>query len=225
MHPSVLELKKNCPPELIIYIVGSKADLYRHRQVTSDLARLSLHNWFPPPTPPPPPPPPAPSTLSYIRPRFTSFPGLRSPPFVSNSTPSPVSPEGPAYLDLPPNRSSALQRSKTAAQTRTKAAGSLTRSTSTGTRTPQSSRFGSHLAAAWNDNNDNSSNSIEEAEEDEEDDREWGLSKGMELFEVSAKDDIGTQSLPSECTLMNSSFQASKIYLSISFPQLLFERT
>ena len=45
----------------------------------------------------------------------------------------------------------------------------------------------------WNDNNnDNSSNSIEEAEEDEEDDREWGLSKGMELFEVSAKDDIGT---------------------------------
>ena len=194
-HPSVLELKKNCPPELIIYIVGSKADLYRHRQVTSDLARLSLHNWFPPPTPPPPPPPPAPSTLSYIRPRFTSFPGLRSPPFVSNSTP-PVSPEGPAYLDLPPNRSSALQRSKISAQTRTKAAGSLSRSTSTGTRTPQSSRFGSHLVqpAGWNDN-DNSSNSIEEAEEDEEDDREWGLSKGMELFEVSAKDDIGMESL------------------------------
>ncbi|KIM45946.1 hypothetical protein M413DRAFT_298340 [Hebeloma cylindrosporum] len=191
------ELKKNCPPELIIYIVGSKADLYRHRQVTSDLARLSLHNWFPPPTPPPPPPPPAPSTLSYIRPRFTSFPGLRSPPFISNATPSPVSPEGPAYLDLPPNRSSALQRSKTSAQTRTKAAGSVSRSTSTGTRTSQSSRFGSHFghAAVWNDNNDNSSNSIEEAVEDEEDDREWGLSKGMELFEVSAKDDIGIQNL------------------------------
>src|SRR6266498_4613702 len=45
---SVLELKKNCPPELIIYIVGSKADLHRYRQVTPDLARLSLHNWFPP---------------------------------------------------------------------------------------------------------------------------------------------------------------------------------
>ncbi|PPR03884.1 hypothetical protein CVT26_000882, partial [Gymnopilus dilepis] len=77
---------------------------------------------------------------------------------------------------------------------------SLTRSsTSTGTRTPQSSRFGSHFGlngVPWNDNNnDNSSNSIEEAEEDEEDDREWGLSKGMELFEVSAKDDIGIQNL------------------------------
>jgi len=38
---------------------------------------------------------------------------------------------------------------------------------------------------------DNSSNSIEEADEDADDDSEWGLSKGMELFEVSAKDDIG----------------------------------
>lgn len=194
------ELKKNCPPELIIYIVGSKADLYRHRQVTSDLARLSLHNWFPPPKPPPPPPPPAPSTLSYIRPRFTSFPGIRSPTFIAPSTtPSPVSPEAPAYLDLPPNRPSALNRSKTTAQSRPKTSSSLTRSntSTTGTRTPQSSRFGSHFgnAAGWNENNDNSSNSIEEAEEDEEDDREWGLSKGMELFEVSAKDDIGIQNL------------------------------
>ena len=183
----VLELKKNCPPELIIYIVGSKADLHRHRQVTSDLARLSLHNWFPPPEPPTPPPAPPPSTLSYIRPRFTSFPGLRSPPFIS--TPS-VSPEGPAYLDLPSNRSSGLQRSKTTAQTGPKTSRSLTRST---TSRPQSSRFGSSgQNAAWNDNIDNSSNSIEEADEDADDDcAEWGLSKGMELFEVSAKDDIG----------------------------------
>jgi hypothetical protein len=183
----VLELKKNCPPELIIYIVGSKADLHRHRQVTSDLARLSLHNWFPPPKPPTPPPQPPPSTLSYIRPRFTSFPGLRSPPFIS--TPS-VSPEGPAYLDLPPNRSSGLQWSKTTAYTGPKTSRSLTRST---TSRPQSSRFGSSgQNAAWNDNNDNSSNSIEEADEDADDDSaEWGLSKGMELFEVSAKDDIG----------------------------------
>ncbi|KAF8803756.1 ras-domain-containing protein [Phlegmacium glaucopus] len=193
------ELKKNCPPELIIYIVGSKADLHRNRQVTSDLARLSLHNWFPPPKPPTPPPPPPPSTLSYIRPRFTSFPGLRSPAFTStpSPSPSPVSPEAPAYLDLPSNRSSGLQRSKTTAQTRPITAGSLTRS-STSSRTPQSSRFGSHFGhtAGWNDNNDNSSNSIEEANEDADDEcGEWGLSKGMELFEVSAKDDIGIHSL------------------------------
>jgi len=31
--------------------------------------------------------------------------------------------------------------------------------------------------------------------EDGEDGREWGLSKGMELFEVSAKDDTGIQNL------------------------------
>ncbi|KAF9481983.1 hypothetical protein BDN70DRAFT_485050 [Pholiota conissans] len=196
-YPSAIELKKNCPPELIIYIVGSKADLYKHRQVTPDLARLSLHNWFPPPKPPAPPPPPAPSSLSYIRPRFTSFPGLRSPPFIAIPTP-PVSPEGPAYLDLPPGHSSGLQRSKTTStQARPRATGSLSRSTtnSTGTRTPQSSRFGSHFGhGAWNDHNDNSSNSIEEAEEDD-DDSEWGLSKGMELFEVSAKDDTGIQNL------------------------------
>lgn len=188
----MVELKKNCPPELIIYIVGSKADLYRHRQVTSDLARLSLHNWFPPPRPPTPPPPPAPSTLSYIRPRFTSFPGLRSPTSV---TPPPISPETPAYLDLPSSRASAVQRSKMSVQTRSATTGSLTRSTtSTGTRTPQSSRFGSHFGhpVGRNENGDNSSNSIEEADENEdEDEREWGLSKGMELFEVSAKDDLG----------------------------------
>lgn len=32
----------------------------------------------------------------------------------------------------------------------------------------------------------------EEEETDEASDQEWGLNKGMELFEVSAKDDIGT---------------------------------
>ncbi|XP_006460125.1 hypothetical protein AGABI2DRAFT_191893 [Agaricus bisporus var. bisporus H97] len=194
------ELRKNCSPELIIYIVGAKADLHHRRQVTSDLARLSLHNWFPPPKPPPPvPPPPPPSTLSYIRPRFTSFPGLRS-----HSAPScsPVSPETPAYLDLPSSRASALQRSKTTMQTRPRTANSLTRSNaSSGSRTPQSSRFGSHFGfgGGWDAHGDNSSNSIEEEDEyavdPESDEGEWGLSKGMELFEVSAKDDVGIQGL------------------------------
>ncbi|KAF5387785.1 hypothetical protein D9615_000045 [Tricholomella constricta] len=194
------ELKKNCPPELIIYIVGSKADLYRSRAVTPDLARLSLHNWFPPPKPPTPPPPPPPSTLSYIRPRFTSFPGLRSPP----ATPPPIAPETPAYLDLPPNRSSALQRSKTAAQTRSRTTGSgLARANTTAiSRTPQSSRFsqyGPSSGSSWVDSNDTSSNSINEDDEDGvegcAEEREWGLSKGMELFEVSAKDDLGIENL------------------------------
>jgi len=188
---SVLELKKNCPPELIIYIVGSKADLHRNRQVTPDLARLSLHNWFPPTKPSSPPPLPQSSTLSYIRPRFTSLPGLLSPTF-KNTPPIAASPppEAPAYLDLPSDRS-ALNRRISLQSRQTKNNGSGIRSSaSSGTRTPQSSRFGSHLVHTP-ESIDNSSNSIEEADEDEDDDSEWGLSKGMELFEVSAKDNIG----------------------------------
>ncbi|KAG6879501.1 hypothetical protein C0992_001997 [Termitomyces sp. T32_za158] len=208
------ELKKNCPPELIIYIVGSKADLYRNRAVTPDLARLSLHNWFPPPKPPAPAPPPPPSTLSYIRPRFTSFPGLRSPPVV----PTPIPSETPAYLDLPPNRSYGNQRHKTVAQTRPRTGGGgsgssgITRTNSLATSrtcTSQSSRFslfGPSSGGSWPDSGETSSNSINEDDEDalvfESEEREWGLSKGMELFEVSAKDDTAI-------------FQASEISLAI----------
>jgi hypothetical protein len=36
-----------------------------------------------------------------------------------------------------------------------------------------------------------SGSGADEYEDDELDDREWGLEKGMELFEVSAKDDTG----------------------------------
>ncbi|KAG9317183.1 P-loop containing nucleoside triphosphate hydrolase protein [Chiua virens] len=191
------ELKKNCPPELIIYIVGSKADLHHQRQVTADLARLSLHNWFPPPRPPspPPPPPPPPSTLSYIRPRFTSFTSIRSVPLsftpVKSSPPHSASYLDPAISDSLKrcNTSNCLPRSKTAG------AVTLNRSkTIEGSRSTQA-QFGSHLgrfAGRWNDSTD-SSNSLDE--EEAEDDQEWGLLHGMELFEISAKDDLGIQSL------------------------------
>jgi hypothetical protein len=64
---------------------------------------------------------------------------------------------------------------------------------------PQMSRFGSHFGMqtgnGWNEIVDNSSNSLPEDDEDDEDEgneeQQWGLSKGMELFEVSAKDDLG----------------------------------
>ncbi|KAJ7667677.1 P-loop containing nucleoside triphosphate hydrolase protein [Mycena polygramma] len=190
------ELKKNCQPELIIYIVGSKADLAPYRQVTSDLARLSLHNWFPPPRRPTPPPPPQLSTLSYIRPRFTSFPGLRSPPV---SPPARPTPDAPAYLDLQSNNRVALSRSNS-----TQSRPQLTTAVSSARPTPvrQQSRFGSHFgiqAGGWSELHDSSTNSLNEEDEqvvdDPEDDSEWGLSRGMELFEVSAKDDLGIQNL------------------------------
>ena len=60
------------------------------------------------------------------------------------------------------------------------------------------SHFSSHFglragAGAYTDGLDGSSNSVPEEEDEEEaiDDQEWGLEKGMSLFEVSAKDDYG----------------------------------
>jgi len=40
-----------------------------------------------------------------------------------------------------------------------------------------------------------SGSGADELDEDELDEREWGLEKGMELFEVSAKDDTGITQL------------------------------
>ncbi|KIN95701.1 hypothetical protein M404DRAFT_301057 [Pisolithus tinctorius Marx 270] len=197
------ELKKNCSPDLIIYIVGSKADLHRQRQVTSDLARLSLHNWFPPPRPPSPPPPPPPSsTFPYIRPRFTSFTSIRSVPL--NNTPTKSSPPHSAsYLDPAVSTTPALQHSSVGFS-RSKTTGGLSQHKSKATSLHRSrtvvetarsdqSRYGSHFGrygGNWNDATETSSNSLPEDEEFE-DDQEWGLEKGMELFEVSAKDDLG----------------------------------
>jgi hypothetical protein len=47
--------------------------------------------------------------------------------------------------------------------------------------------------SAWSDAVDSSSNSMNEEDEDDlgRDDEVWGLHKGMELFEVSSKDDFG----------------------------------
>ncbi|TRM68456.1 P-loop containing nucleoside triphosphate hydrolase protein [Schizophyllum amplum] len=203
------ELHKNCSPELIIYIVGAKADLQHCRQVTSDLARLSLHNWFPPPRPPSPPPPPPPSTLSYIRPRFTSFPGLRSPP----PSPAPLPSESPPRMEIPVSQSSALQpsalqrRNTAAVQQRSRprfhSTAGLNRSKTVdaGLLPQTTSRFGSHFgnaAGGWKEL-DSGSASIKEDEGnivvEERDEPEWGLTEGMQLFEVSAKDDVGIEQL------------------------------
>lgn len=193
------ELKKNCSPDLIIYIVGSKADLQHHRQVTSDLARLSLHNWFPPPRPPSPPRPPQPppaSTFSYIRPRFTSFTSVRSVPLLSSVKP-PLTPSTETE-DSQESRSSGVARSTTTphfTRPRAKSGGLLlpqASSTAVPVRnTPSrfSAQFGGNGYGVTYE--DTSSNSHFDDEDDDTDSQEWGLEKGMELFEVSAKDDMG----------------------------------
>ncbi|THH06801.1 hypothetical protein EW145_g3836 [Phellinidium pouzarii] len=200
--------------------VGSKADLNRSRQVTPDRVRLSLARWFPPPPPPSPPAPitPHPSTLSYIRPRFTSFTPSRSVP-VSSLAPK-------AMDDNSLSRPSELRRSTTAfpritadwafSNGQALSAEPLRRANSSNTTSSSRrqkvtdvngdpvtrSRFGSYFGlrtgtGGFMDGLDGSSNSVPEEDEIEgcEDDREWGLEKDMSLFEVSSKDDRGVKNL------------------------------
>ncbi|KAI0299728.1 P-loop containing nucleoside triphosphate hydrolase protein [Multifurca ochricompacta] len=174
VHGWLRELKKNCPTDLITYIVGSKADLSHLRQVSSDLARLSLHQWFPPPRPPPPPPPPPQlSAFSYIRPRFTSFTSIRSAPLTMSSPSKPSPPDShSSSLDTPPSRAGAALR-------RAQTGGASARGNSPWTEAPDHE----------------SGSGMDEYDDDTGDEREWGLEKGMELFEVSAKDDSGISQL------------------------------
>ncbi|KAI0313607.1 P-loop containing nucleoside triphosphate hydrolase protein [Amylostereum chailletii] len=195
------ELKKNCAADLIIYIVGSKADLHAYRQVSSDLARLSLHQWFPPPRPPTPPPPPQqqPSTFSYIRPRFTSFTSIRSVPLPLTSTTKPSPPESNSSSAEGASRTAGLKRANTTSPTHpaAKSTGALALNRTKSASGIPFSRFGNAPTRGWNDVavETDSHSLIEDYEDEEAEDGEWGLSKGMELFEVSAKDNVGINSL------------------------------
>jgi hypothetical protein len=57
--------------------------------------------------------------------------------------------------------------------------------------TPNSSRLGYRNSYFENAADTDSSLGGEEPMDDDEESQEWGLAKGMELFEVSAKDDTG----------------------------------
>ncbi|KAJ8483297.1 hypothetical protein ONZ51_g4798 [Trametes cubensis] len=160
------------------------------------------------PTPPPPPPPP--STFSYIRPRFTSFTSIRSVPALTSPKTFSPPPEVESFNDP---RSSGMKRSNTQAYTRPRAKSGdllLPRSNSTTANTrPTPSRFG-YRPPGWNDIGDGSSNSLPEDDEgDTGEDQEWGLRKGMELFEVSAKDDFGEYlvDIASHCAYVRSGIQ------------------
>lgn len=96
-----------------------------------------------------------------------------------------------------------MKRSHTTALTRPRAkSGSLllpSANYDTAIRSPPSSRFDSQFgyrAAGWNEIAESSSSGLDEDEDtDVADDQEWGLHKDMELFEVSAKDDLGIRNL------------------------------
>lgn len=203
------ELKKNATNDLIIYIVGSKADLNQHRQVTEDRARLSLHTWFPPPRAPTPPAAPEPeqiSTFSYIRPRFTSLTSSRSVPFSSSfSKPAPSTAQ-PSNVESA-SRPADLKRSQTTTSNGRANGVSLQHYNSITPSIPASStttsladshslvqsRFASPLigrVSGYQRILDERQRQREE--EDENSECSWGLEKDMKLFEVSAKDDRGS---------------------------------
>ncbi|KAI0260530.1 P-loop containing nucleoside triphosphate hydrolase protein [Gloeopeniophorella convolvens] len=153
------ELRKNCAAELIIYIVGAKADLAPRRQVSPDRARTSLHHWFSPPAPIS-----GFAVYGYILPRFTLF---------APSHPSPPS----APPDSPSSADALLGSAKSAH------AGARVAMPAWG-----ESRV---LPGTWPGQNAGGYSVVEDAEADRAGERGWGLAKGIELFEVSAKDDSG----------------------------------
>lgn len=173
------------------------------------MVRLSLSEWFPPPTLPTPPPPPTPSALSYIRPRFTSFTSMTSPsPSSSKSSP----PDSKSALDQRSLfQNSTSKRNNTSAtqgvlRPRTRSAGpTMLSKINTNTPgfngspggTPNSSRFTGR--SSWYENAaDTDSSPNEDETDDDHASQEWGLTKEMSLFEVSAKDGSGkSRSTPS----------------------------
>ncbi|CUA77639.1 Ras-like GTP-binding protein RYL2 [Yarrowia lipolytica CLIB122] [Rhizoctonia solani] len=233
------ELKRNCDPGLLIFIVGAKADLAAQGQrvVTSDRARLALHTWFPPP-----PPPPSYSTTttapgtpktegvydSYIRPRLASITSSRSVPFgfgsVSLSTlagvasgrlPSPmaeissgVSASSASSSGAPPRRRPGHAYSRSFAgrledegyggeesSWSSEERGRARRRAKSGGRELEASaaEFARSGATSWRRGRSTDDVVVEDDETEEEE--SWGLAKGMQLREVSAKDDRGVQNL------------------------------
>jgi len=203
-------------PPLLIYVVGTKADLSaKKRAISLEQARRMLHTWFPPPSArPTTPPPPSPSKLStittittasglsYIRPRFTSLTSSLSAPAprMTALSPSP---------STPPPRTS-LSRTKSASA----------RVVPLGTRLNVD-----RPAGAWRSTRPDGGmrerrwsdammwdEAMRECDEDEDDaylqgpttdstsddgdyEDEWPLETGMELFEVSAKGGQGVELL------------------------------
>ena len=224
-----LDLKRACSPDLIICIVGTKADLNTGERVTSATARLSIQRWFPPPKPPTPPPPPTPSTLSYIRPRFTSFTSMTSPSPSSSKSSPPDSKSAIDQRSLFQNSTSKkhnVPATQAVGRPRTRSAGPtmLTKINTTNNGlngspdgTPNSSRFG--YRNSWNENAADTDSTPNEDELTGDEDESCGLPRGMELFEVSAKDGSGKEITPSshllEVLIYHSVPQVSKNSLTI----------
>ncbi|KAG9094360.1 hypothetical protein FRC06_010885 [Ceratobasidium sp. 370] len=235
------ELKRNCDPDLLIFIVGAKADLAAHGQrvVTSDRARLALHTWFPPT------PSPTNSTAStvttapstpknesvydaYIRPRLTSLASSRSVPFGFGSATMGVFGAASAGRVVSPGggevSSGASASSSSSGGKRRPGHGhsysysfagrledegyggeEFSNSSEERGRVRRRARSGGReleVAAAefarygvgWASRRGRSAEDVV-VEDDDEEEESWGLGKGMELREVSAKDDRGVQNL------------------------------
>jgi len=230
------ELKRNCDPDLLIFIVGAKADLAAHGQrvVTSDRARLALHTWFPPaPSSTNSSVTTAPSTPKnesvydvYIRPRLTSLASSRSVPFgFSSATMGAFGAASAGRVASPGGEvsSGASASSSSSGGKRrlghghsysfagrledegdggeefsnsTEERGRVRRRARSGGRELEvtAAEFVRYGTSGWALRHGRSVEDVVVEDEDEEEES-WGLGKGMELREVSAKDDRGVQNL------------------------------
>ena len=203
-------------PPLLIYIIGAKVDLAEQgqRAVTLEYARKSLHTWYPPPARSELPSSSShvstatvktTSGLSYIRPRFTSLGSslstpMTSPPRDSNVTnispssapvlgrsrsarASPVHSRPPEGLPQPRRLPAGAQRRRWSdAMMLDDAIQEQNESDDPSTGVSGSGR--SYDTDVFDDNT-----SLEDIEEI------YPLENGMEIFEVSSKDDEGVQAL------------------------------
>lgn len=199
------ELKKNCDPDLMIYIVGSKADLKAQRQVSEDRVRSTLHKWFPPQRKveteirPHTPTGFGQGLNSYLRPRFTSLTsaytvnsgssngsGVKVGLARANTTAG-GQPQSPRKDGARFNSFQSFDALPTVGGPRAIPAHHRERSWGPSNSSP--------LSFPIFNNNGSKEFPQEAVTDDDEEDDEWGLGRYMQLFEVSAKDSSGIDSL------------------------------
>ncbi|KAL0952115.1 hypothetical protein HGRIS_008745 [Hohenbuehelia grisea] len=192
------ELQRNAP-DLLVYVVGTKADILAHSTVTTELARTLVHKWFPPaqqPRAPPPSPVTKSRTLSScLSLPFRSFTSIAS---MTGSTerqsmPSSVSPR--SRYDSGGSASAPLLR-------RALSEKPVSGQVETPKRTLHQTRSLSELTLHFFQHGRNTVDSVRAAPESKAasvasaaETLQTSLAFQLKFFEVSARDNLGVRDL------------------------------
>ncbi|KAL0952116.1 hypothetical protein HGRIS_008745 [Hohenbuehelia grisea] len=193
-----VELQRNAP-DLLVYVVGTKADILAHSTVTTELARTLVHKWFPPaqqPRAPPPSPVTKSRTLSScLSLPFRSFTSIAS---MTGSTerqsmPSSVSPR--SRYDSGGSASAPLLR-------RALSEKPVSGQVETPKRTLHQTRSLSELTLHFFQHGRNTVDSVRAAPESKAasvasaaETLQTSLAFQLKFFEVSARDNLGVRDL------------------------------